>query len=64
MWDKEKYNESLFTSYMKYGTSQMQNMGIDAEAELLRILGKELWNCQDDMCEIKEDRRKYLLIRR
>ncbi len=69
MWDKDKYNESLFTSYMKYGTSQMQNMGIDAEAELTKIFWSEMIkeaNIGDTlvMPDAKEDRRKYLLIRR
>ena len=68
MWDKDKYNEWLFTSYMKYDTSQMQNMGIDVEAELKRLsnlYGGEA-NIGDTlvMSDVKEDRRKYLLIRR
>ena len=69
MRDKDKYNESLFTSYMKYGTSQMRNMGIDAEAELTKIFWDEMikeTNIGDYliMSDAKEDRRKYLLIRR
>ena len=68
MWDKDKYNEWLFTSYMKYNTSQMQNMGIDVEAELKRLFnlyGGEA-NIGDTlvMSDAKEDRRKYLLISR
>jgi hypothetical protein len=66
MWDKE--NNSAYmeyvNSYLKYGTSQMQNMGIDVEAKLLHILGKERWGDILVMTETKEDRRKYLLIRR
>jgi len=61
MWDKDK---TIINSYMKYDMLKMQNMGIDVEAELIRMVGKELWNGQVDMGEIKEDRRKYLLIRR
>ena len=67
MWDNNN-NDSVYMnyvkSYMNFDRQQMQNMGIDAEAALLDILGKELWNGQVDMGEIKEDRRKYLLIRR
>jgi hypothetical protein len=72
MWDKE--NNSAYmeyvNSYLKYDMSKMQNMGIDVEAELLHMLGKERWNGQVNMGDIlvmpetKEDRRKYLLIRR
>jgi hypothetical protein len=61
MWDKDK---TILNSYMKYDMSKMQNMGIDVEAELIRMVGKELCVGQVDMGEIKEDRRKYLLIRR
>lgn len=68
MWDKEKYNEWLFTSYMKYNTSQMQNMGIDVEAELKRLSnlygGEVKIGDALIMPDAKEDRRKYLLIRR
>jgi hypothetical protein len=72
MWDKENNSDYMgyVNSYLKYDMSKMQNMGIDAEAELLHILGKERWNGQVNMGDIlvmpetKEDRRKYLLIRR
>lgn len=68
MWDKDKYSDSLY-SYMKYDTSQMQNMGIDVEAELMKIFCDEITkevNIGDYliMPDVKEDRRKYLLIRR
>lgn len=72
MWDKENNSDYMgyVNSYLKYDMSKMQNMGIDAEAELMRMVSKEVWNGQVDfgdtlvMPETKEDRRKYLLIRR
>ena len=71
MWDKE--NNSAYmeyvNSYLKYDMSKMQNMGIDVEAELTKILWGEMTkevNIGDTliMPDVKEGRRKYLLIRR
>jgi hypothetical protein len=72
MWDKE--NNSAYmeyvNSYLKYDMSKMQNMGIDVEAELMRMVSTGLCDSQINvsntlvMTETKEDRRKYLLIRR
>lgn len=70
MWDKEKtITDTYINSYMKLGASQMQNMGIDAEAELTKIFWDEMTkeaNIGDYliMPDAKEDRKKYLLIRR
>ncbi len=57
MWDKDKsITDTYIDSYMKLGISEEQkNYVIDAQAELTKILWSEM---------TKEDRRKYLLIRR
>jgi hypothetical protein len=72
MWDKE--NNSAYmeyvNSYLKYDMSKMQNMGIDVEAELMRMVSTGLCDSQINVSDtlimpyVKEDRRKYLLIRR
>jgi len=72
MWDKE--NNSAYmeyvNSYLKFGTSEEQKKyAIDAEAELTKILWGEMTkevNIGDTliMPDVKEGRRKYLLIRR
>lgn len=66
MWEKDNNSRYMdyVNSYLKYGTSQMDNMGIDVVAAFQDILGKDLSTGQLDKVEIKEDRRKYLLIRR
>lgn len=57
MWDKDK---TIINSYMKY----------DVEMELMRMVSTGLWDSQINVSdtlvipETKEDRRKYLLIRR
>ena len=72
MWDKE--NNSAYmeyvNSYLKYDMSKMQNMGIDVEAELMRMVSTGLCDSQINVSDtlimsyVKEGRRKYLLIRR
>lgn len=71
MWDKEKsITDAYINSYMKLGISEEQKKYvIDAEAELTKILWGEMTkeaNIGDYliMPDAKEDRRKYLLIRR
>jgi len=73
MWDKENNSDYMgyVNSYLKYDMSKMQNMGIDVEAELMRMvsstgLSDSQINVSDTLVipETKEDRRKYLLIRR
>lgn len=71
MWDKEKsITEAYINSYMKFGISEEQKKYvIDAEAELTKIFWSEMIkeaNIGDTliMPDAKEDRRKYLLIRR
>ncbi len=62
MWDKENNSDYIgyVNSYLKY----------DVEAELMRMVSTGLWNGQVNvsdtlvMPETKENRRKYLLIRR
>jgi hypothetical protein len=71
MWDKEKsITDAYINSYMKLGISEEQKKYvIDAEAELTKIFWDEMTkeaNIGDYliMSDAKEDRRKYLLIRR
>ncbi len=71
MWDKDKtITDTYIDSYMKLGISEEQkNYVIDAQAELTKILWSEMTkevNIGDTliMSDAKEDRRKYLLIRR
>ena len=71
MWDKEKsITDAYINSYMRLGISEEQKKYvIDAEAELMKILSQEITkqtNIGDYliMPDEKEDRRKYLLIRR
>jgi hypothetical protein len=67
MWDKDKYITDTYIS--RINGAQMVNMGIDAEAELTKILWSEITKEANIggtliMSDAKEDRRKYLLIRR
>jgi len=71
MWDKQKsITDAYINSYMKLGISEEQKKYvIDAEAALTKILWSEMTkevNIGDAliMPDVKEDRRKYLLIRR
>lgn len=71
MWDKDKYiTDDYINSYMKLGISEEQKKYvIDAKAQLTKILWGEMTkeaNIGDYliMPDAKEDRRKYLLIRR
>ncbi len=71
MWDKDKsITDAYINSYMKLGISEEQKKYvIDAEAELTKIFWGEMIkeaNIGDYliMSDAKEDRRKYLLIRR
>jgi hypothetical protein len=71
MWDKQKsITDAYINSYMKLGISEEQKKYvIDAEAALTKILWSEMTkevNIGDTliMPDVKEDRRKYLLIRR
>ena len=66
MWDKDKYISDTYIS--RINGARMMNTGIDVEAELKRLsnlYGTEV-KIGDTliMPDAKEDRRKYLLIRR
>lgn len=71
MWDKEKsITDAYIDSYMKLGISEEQKKYvIDAQAELTKIFWDEMTKETKIgdyliMSDAKEDRRKYLLIRR